>query len=133
MKKIIFYCSMFVSIVMADFKSITTQELETAINSGVTVIDIRREDEFKQLGIIKGSHKLTFFDNKGNYNVELWMNQFTKIVKDKNQPFILICARANRTKVVGKILSEQAHYKNVQELEGGITNGWINKGKKTVK
>jgi rhodanese-related sulfurtransferase len=118
---------------MADFKSITAEELETAISNGMSVIDIRREDEFKQVGIIKGSHKLTFFDANGNYNIEQWMDQFKKIVKDKNQPFVLVCARANRTKAVGKMLSEQAQYKNVQELEGGITNGWIHKGKKTVK
>jgi len=133
MKKIILYCCILVSVAMADFKSITTQELETAMKNGVTIIDIRREDEFKQLGIIQGSHKLTFFDDNGNYNVEQWMNKFTKIVKNKNQPFVLVCARANRTKVVGKMLSEQARYKNVQELEGGITHGWIFKGKKTVK
>ena len=133
MKKIILYCCILVSVAMADFKSITTQELETAMKNGVTIIDIRREDEFKQLGIIQGSHKLTFFDDNGNYNVEQWMNKFTKIVKNKNQPFVLVCARANRTKVVGKMLSEQARYKNVQELEGGNTHGWIFKGKKTVK
>ncbi|MDD2698383.1 MAG: rhodanese-like domain-containing protein [Arcobacteraceae bacterium] len=133
MKKIIFYCCMLVSIAMADFKSISTEKLEASIQNGVTVIDIRREDEFKQFGIIKGSYKLTFFDANGNYNVEQWMNKFTKIVKDKNQPFILVCARANRTKVVGQMLSKQLQYKNVLELEGGITNGWIFKGKPTVK
>jgi rhodanese-related sulfurtransferase len=133
MKKIIFYCCILASVLMADFKSISTEKLERAIQHGVPVIDIRREDEFKQLGIIKGSYKLTFFDENGNYNVVQWMNKFTKIVKDQNQPFVLVCARANRTKVVGQMLSEQLHYKNVQELEGGITNGWIFKGKQTIK
>lgn len=133
MKKILFYCYMLASIAIADVKSISTEKLEIAIQNGVPVIDIRREDEFKQLGIIKGSHKLTFFDENGNYNVVQWLNKFTKIVKDKNQPFVLVCARANRTKVVGQMLSEQLQYKNVQDLEGGITNGWVFKGKPTIK
>ena len=133
LRKIVLFCFIAVSLAMADFTTLSTKQVEEAIKEGVVLIDIRTNEEFKQFGIIENSHKLTFFDNQGAYDVKKWMDQFTKIVKDKNQPFILVCAHANRTKVVGKFLSEQAGYKNVQELDGGINYGWIDKGKKTVK
>ena len=133
MLKKILLISLFVSSLMADFTTLTTAQVQKAIKKGVVIIDIRRVDEYKQYGTIKGSHKLTFFDGRGKYNIEKWMGKFTKIVKDKNQPFILVCAHSNRTKVVGKFLNEQAKYKNVNELDGGINYGWIDKGLKTVK
>ena len=133
MLKKILLISLFVSSLMADFTTLTTAQVQEAIKKGVVVIDIRRVDEYKQYGTIKGSYKLTFFDGRGKYDIEKWMGKFTKIVKDKNQPFILVCAHSNRTKVVGKFLNEQAKYKNVHELDGGINYGWIDKGLKTVK
>jgi rhodanese-related sulfurtransferase len=121
------------SSLLADFKTLSTEEVEESIKNKVVVIDIRRDEEFRRYGIIKGSHKLTFFDASGAYDVDKWMEKFTKIVKDKKQPFILVCAHANRTKVVGRFLDKQLNYENVQELGGGIKYGWIDKGKKTTK
>ncbi|MGB3750361.1 MAG: rhodanese-like domain-containing protein, partial [Arcobacteraceae bacterium] len=97
------------------------------------LIDIRREDEWNHYGIIEGSHKLTFFDETGDYDFNAWMAEFIKIVKDKNQKFILVCAHANRTKTVGNFLATELRYTNVNELDGGINYGWIDKGLKTVK
>ena len=133
MYKKLLLLALFISSLMADFTTLTTKQVQEAIKKGVVVIDIRRVDEYKQYGIIKGSHKLTFFDGKGAYNIEKWMSKFRKIVTSKKQPFILVCAHSNRTKVVGKFLNEQSKYKNVQELDGGINYGWIDKGLKTVK
>ena len=121
------------SSLMADFTTLSTVQVQEALKNGVTVIDIRWVDEWNQYGIIKGSHKLTFFDGQGKYDIQKWMDSFVKIIKDTDQPFILVCAHANRTKIVGKFLTEQAKYKNVQELDGGINYGWIDKGLKTVK
>jgi len=117
----------------ADFTSLSANAVQQEIQEGTVVIDIRREDEWKYYGIIEGSHKLTFFDEKGEYDINKWMEQFIKIVKDKNQKFILVCAHANRTKTVGQFLASELSYKNVYELHGGINYGWIDKGLKTVK
>jgi len=133
LKKLVFIGMIFVSSLFADFSTLTTQQVKDAMKNGVQVIDIRRVDEFKQYGIIKGSHKLTFFDSRGKYNIDKWMKEFTKIVKTKDQPFILLCAHANRSKVVAKFLADQAGYTNVNELKGGIMYGWIDKGNPTVK
>jgi len=133
MGKIILIALLFVSSLFAEFTTLTTEQFQDAMKQGVKVIDIRRVDEFKQYGTIKGSYKLTFFDARGKYDINKWMAQFQQIVTDKNQPFILVCAHSNRSKTVGKFLSDQAGYKNVKELDGGIIYGWINKGLGTEK
>ncbi len=133
MLKNILFVLLLGNILFADFKTMSTQNVQTEIKKGTTVIDIRREDEWKKYGTIEGSHKLTFFDNKGKYDINQWMEQFIKIVKNKEQKFILVCAHANRTKVVGGFLSKQLRYQNAYELDGGINYGWIDKGLKTVK
>lgn len=133
MLKKILLLLIFTNILFADFKTISTKEVQEEIKKGTVLIDIRRDNEWKQYGTIKGSHKITFFDDKGQYDVNKWMEQFIKIVKNKEQKFILICAHANRTKIVGAFLSTQLSYQNVLELDGGIKYGWIDKGFKTVK
>lgn len=115
------------------FKSLTTQEFQEKQKEGFAVIDIRRVDEWKYYGIIEGSHKITFFEADGSYDIEKFMDAFTQVVKTKEQPFILVCAHANRTKSIGELLGLQLEYKNVYELDGGINYGWIDKGLKTVK
>jgi len=133
MLKYIYLILLLGNIMQADFTSLSTNAVQQEIKEGTVLIDIRREDEWNHYGIIEGSHKLTFFDETGRYDINKWMEQFIKIVKDKNQKFILVCAHANRTKTVGNFLSSELSYKNVYELHGGINYGWIDKGLKTVK
>lgn len=119
--------------VFADFKTLSTEQFQTQQKAGVAVIDIRRLDEYQKYGIIPNSHKLTFFDKNGQYNAQKWLSDLAKIVPTKDTPFILVCAHANRTKTVGKFLSNKVGYQNVQELSGGIINGWIRKNLATTK
>jgi len=121
------------NIMLADFTTLSTSAVQEEIKKGTVLIDIRREDEWNHYGIIEGSHKITFFDNYGKYDINKWMEQFVKIVKTKKQKFILVCAHANRTKIVGNFLKNELKYENVFELDGGINYGWIDKGLSTVK
>jgi len=139
MKKVIIFSLIVISISLAimmylnksyPFEYSTTQ-VQEAMTRNVPIIDIRRLDEWKKYGTIKGSHKLSFFDSKGKYNINKWMYDFNKIVTDKNQEFILVCAHANRTKVVINFLQETG-YTNAHDLKGGINYGWIDKGLTTV-
>lgn len=115
------------------FKSLSTQEFQEKKEEGYAIIDIRRADEWEEFGVIEGSHKITFFDAIGRYDLDKFLELFTQVVKDKEQPFILVCAHANRTKSIGEVLGLQFKYKNVYELDGGINWGWIDKGLKTVQ
>jgi rhodanese-related sulfurtransferase len=117
---------------LADFKHIDIEEAQKLMQKNVPIIDIRTPPEWKETGVIKGSHKLMFFDDRGKYDVQKWLNDFGKIVKDKNQPFILVCRTASRTNMVGQFLANQMGYKNVYDLKGGIVH-WKRSGKKTVK
>ncbi len=132
MKKILIVSLLFVTVAFAKFNHLNDKEVLSMMQKGVPIIDIRTPGEWKQYGIIKGAKLLTFFDKNGRYDAKSWLQKFSKIVKDKNQPFILYCAHANRSKVVGKFLDKQLGYKNVNELEGGIIYGWIQKGRETV-
>jgi rhodanese-related sulfurtransferase len=115
------------------FKSLSTDEFIEKQKEGYAVIDVRREEEWEYYGVIKGSHQITFFDEIGRYDLDKFLEEFTKIVTDKEQPFILVCAHANRTKAIGELMGLQLGYKNVYELDGGINYGWIDKGFETVK
>ncbi len=117
---------------MADFKDVGVDELTKLMQKNVPIIDIRTPGEWRETGVIKGSHKLMFFNDRGGYDIDKWMSEFNKIVKDKDQPFVLVCRTASRTKMVGRFLSGQMGYKNVLELKGGITN-WIRHHKEVVR
>jgi rhodanese-related sulfurtransferase len=114
------------------FKSLSTDDFLEKMEDGCTIIDVRRQDEWLQTGVIEGSHKMTFFDETGQHNIPAFMDAFTKVVTDKDHPFILVCAHANRTKSIGEFLGSKMGYKNVYELDGGINDGWIELGYGTV-
>ncbi len=131
--KIVFTILLLTASAFAKFNHLDSAQVEKMIQQGVPIIDIRTPGEWKQTGVIKGAKLIMFFDRNGKYDAKKWLEEFSKVVKNKNQPFIIYCAHANRSKAVGKFLDKQLGYKNVNELEGGIIYGWIDKGKKTVK
>jgi len=133
MIKKIFLTLVFSTLLFADFSSMNTKQVQEAIKKGIAVIDIRRVDEWRRFGTIQGSHLITFFNERGGYDGTKWLSEFSKIVKTKDQPFILVCAHANRSHVLGKMLFQQLKYTKVYELEGGINYGWIDKGLSTIK
>jgi len=124
MKKLLLISALLSTALFAEFKTIGVEELEKMQSQGVPVIDIRTPGEWKQTGIIKGAHKMMFFTPKGEADVANWFFELGRLVKDRKH--------ANRTKSLGQGL-DQMGFKHVYELEGGIENGWIKAGKKTVK
>jgi len=116
----------------ANFKTIDVAEFEKLQKKGVPVIDIRTEGEWRATGIIEGSHKITFFNEQGQPLLSDWFFEVGHLVKDKKEPIILYCAHANRSKVLAEGLVSMG-FETVYELKGGIENGWIKAGKKTVE
>lgn len=95
------------------------QPLTTALYStGIEIVDIRTEAEWKQTGIVKGSHTITFYDEKGNYNAKKFLKELEKVVS-KSEAFGLICRSGNRTTSVSDFLRKSG-YKNVINLKGGV-------------
>ena len=133
MLRIFVLLSLFFAALFADLKVVNENELPQMQNKNVVVIDIRTLSEWKEYGIIENAKPITFFDEKGNYDITKWLSEFSKYVKDKDQTFVIYCAHANRTKMVGDFLSKQLGYKDVYELKGGINYGWLDKGMKTAE
>lgn len=114
------------------FKSLSTKEFQQKKEDGCTIIDIRRPEEWIKDGIIEGSHTITFFDAYGTYDIDTFLSSFSKVVTDREQAFILVCAHASRTKTACEIMGASLGYTNVYELDGGINWGWIDNGLETV-
>ncbi len=115
---------------MQEVTDLIPRKVELLIKDKIVMIDIRRQEEFDQTGVIKNAYKLTFFNRYGNYDLEYWMQEFEKLVTSKEQTFVLICAHANRTRTVGNYLVELG-YKNCAHLYGGMAL-WIQEGREVV-
>ena len=70
-----------------------------------------------------------FFDEKGNFNIEIFLKQLNEVV-NKDEQFALICRTGSRTGRVSELLSNKFGY-NVINLRGGIVK-MIEEGYKTV-
>jgi rhodanese-related sulfurtransferase len=99
--------------------NIDNTELARLVASGVPVIDIRTEGEWKETGVIAGSRLLTFFDENGRSNPPQWLEKLKPIAKPE-QPVILVCRSGNRTRAAAQFLAEQAGYKTVYNVSHGI-------------
>jgi rhodanese-related sulfurtransferase len=110
--------------------NISNDELQGLLDKNITLIDIRRPEEWQQTGIVPGSKKLTFFFGNGQVNPAL-TSELPKIAP-ADKPVALICRTGNRTSYAAKILAEQLGYKKVYNVKHGITK-WIAEGRKTVK
>ena len=114
---------------MSTLIDLPPKKLEELIDSDTVLIDVRREDEWQYTGVIKNSHKMTFFDMFGNADVQGWMRDFEKLVTSKDQSFVLICAHANRTRTIGNYLIQNHGYTNVSHLSGGMAL-WLEENRK---
>ena len=136
MKRRIFVLSLFIITLISSFDvfaevgNISNEELKQMMSENVPIIDIRRLDEWRSTGVIQGSHLLTFFDARGNYDLKKWLSELNKIA-GKNDKFILVCRSGNRTGQVSHFLDQKLGYKNVYHLKRGIKN-WIKTGDKVV-
>ena len=114
----------------AEVGNISNKEMKTMMDQNIPIIDIRRPDEWKSTGVIQGSHKMTFFDARGNYNMDKWLAELDKIA-GKNDAFILVCRSGNRTGQLANFLDKKLSYEKDYHLKQGIKN-WIKSGDKVV-
>ena len=126
--KIIFILSF--SNIHAEIIEVDNKKIIKLIKRGVPLIDIRTEKEWQKTGIIKNSKTKTFFDEDGNYDIKLWMNDIKKIAK-KNDPLIIICRSGRRSRIVANYLNSKAGYTNIYHATNGILS-WISDNKQTI-
>ncbi len=110
----------------ADVTNITNQELAALLEKGGTLIDIRTEPEWRQTGIVPGSHLLMLFDEQRRVvDPDGWLKKVKQLVP-MDKPVILICRVGNRTVPATQFLVKSG-YKQVYNVTGGIVP-WIKAG-----
>jgi len=129
MRKIIFSFFILLATLQAEVININVTPEFLKNNPNIKVVDIRTPSEWRETGIIKGSYTLTFFDERGYYNIEQFLNGLNRIVK-RDEKFALICRTGSRTTMVSNFLGRRLHYR-VINLRGGLMQ-LIRLGYKTV-
>ena len=110
----------------ADVVDIDNAELARLAISGVPVIDIRTEGEWKESGVVPGSRLITLFDEKGRPD-PAWLEKVKGVAKP-DQPVIIICRSGNRTKAGSQMLVQQGGYQKVYNVKDGIRS-WAKEGR----
>ncbi|MCF6201939.1 MAG: rhodanese-like domain-containing protein [Hydrogenimonas sp.] len=122
MKKLLLLLTFLSLTLFAGVKDLDINTFEKLKKQGVPIIDIRTPQEWRETGIIDGSHTIMFFDPSGRYDLRSFLSRLSKLGIEKDTPFVLVCRSASRTKMLGDFLSDKLGYKKVYELKGGILN-----------
>lgn len=96
----------------------------------VTLVDIRRPEEWKQTGIVEGSEMITAFTKRGGLHPE-FSEKFLKRFTAEDR-VIIICRTGSRTGRLAQALVKELGWKNVYNVKKGITH-WIKQGNPVVK
>lgn len=126
MKDILFVCTFFLisfPLYAAEVMHIDNADLKKLIDQGVPVIDVRATSEWIETGVIDGSHLMMFYDETGNYDLDVWLNQLS-VVATKDKPIILICHTGSRSHQLARYLNKVVGYIEVYNVKRGIAN-WI--------
>ena len=111
-------------------RDLSPNDFIDAQENGGIVIDIRREEEWKETGILQGSNTITAFTKNGNIHPD-FPKKFFDLINDIDVPILLYCRTGNRTGILGQALIDQVGQTNVSHLSEGIV-GWKKQGYPTV-
>ncbi len=107
------------------YTNVDNARLQALLDQGVTLIDVRRPEEWRETGVVAGSQRLTFVDASGRVSPGFLETLASRV--DKDQPVALICRTGNRTDVLARHMIERLGYTRVYNVRDGIT-GWIREG-----
>jgi len=111
--------------------NINKEELSALLKRGVAIVDIRTEPEWRQTGVIPGSHLLTLFDERRQViDPQGWLKKVKALVPP-DKPVILICRVGNRTVPASRFLVKGG-YSTIYNVTGGIVP-WIKAGLPVTK
>lgn len=114
----------------AEVSHIGNKTLQNLIELEVPVIDVRTTSEWQETGVIKGSYLMMFFDERGQYNLDQWLEKLSTIAKKKD-PVILICLTGSRSNQLANYLTKIVGYENVYNVKRGIEY-WMKQNYPTV-
>ena len=107
---------------VADVISISNEQILKLSKSNIPIVDVRRNSEWHQTGVVPNSILLTFFDKNGNYNFEEWYEKLRLNINEE-KPIILICRTGRRTKIIAEMMDKNLD-NVIYNAKDGITS-WI--------
>jgi len=113
------------------YSDLGNEALKEKLAAGATLIDIRRPEEWRETGVVPGSHLLTFFDKQGNVNPDFG-KELQKLISGPADELVIICRTGNRSQVLSEYLAGQAGFTNIANVTKGIT-GWIGAGEEVTE
>ena len=114
----------------AEIVNVNNEQIKELSKNNIPIVDIRRSSEWDQTGVVPNSILLTFFDKKGNYNLDEWYKQL-RLKINEGEPIILICRTGRRTKIIAEMMDKK--FDNViYNAKSGIT-AWIDEKFEIVK
>jgi rhodanese-related sulfurtransferase len=107
------------------FASITNKEVsQEFLNSNVPIVDIRTPGEWKETGLLPKAIPIMLFDERGNYDLKLFLKQLNEAV-DTTKPFAIICRTGSRSVVLANYLSKKLNYKIINLKSGMVYAKYI--------
>lgn len=113
----------------AETTRITAAEaLERARAGGLTIVDIRRPDEWAETGLAENAERATIRSPRGNRGFLARIAEITG--GDKSAPIGLICARGVRSHHAANLLRKRG-FSNIYDINEGMLGnargaGWLN-------
>jgi len=117
MKKILFGLLYLGTILMAEITNVPVS-IEFVESNKMKIIDIRTQSEWKDLGVIKNAHFITFFNEKSKYDIDSFLEKLNKVI-EKDEKFAIISNSSSRTKLISNLLGHKLDY-DVVNLIGGM-------------
>ena len=114
----------------ADIVNIDNEQIKELSKKNIPIVDIRRNSEWEQTGVVPKSILLTFFDKKGKYNFNEWYANL-RLKINEGKPIILICRTGRRTKIIAEMMDKRID-NVIYNVKNGITS-WIDAKLPTVR
>lgn len=91
---------------------------EELVSSGITIVDIRTEPEWRDTGVLAGSVLLTFFRPDRSYDLDDFIVELGRHAGSDDK-IALLCRRGNRSAKLAALLSERG-FISIINITGGI-------------
>jgi rhodanese-related sulfurtransferase len=111
-------------------KDLSPNELMTYQSNGVVILDIRRNEEWRDTGILNGAESITAFTKAGSLHLD-FQTKSASLVPNSDTPFVLYCRSGRRTGILRDALETSMGFTKTMHLSGGIV-GWKKEGKSLV-
>ena len=99
------------------------RRVQSLVSRGVPVVDIRVAWEWRETGVVPGSRKMMFFDDRGGYDAGAWLASLSRVA-GRDEPVILICHTGVRSRVIANWLSGGVGYSRVYNVTRESTTGF---------